>query len=186
MSLKIRWLRDTVYTDTGFINARSLAQNTCYQGYSTENFIQIYPMSDEKECGDSLMQFAQDVGAPAENISDGAPLLIGRASNFAKKLRFLNIKQSSCEPNSQRQNNFEGDTRLLKRRWKNRMATNNCPKRVWDYSLVYEAQILYIIARGKDGIPGLEKVTGDTVDITEYLDFGIWFGFPTFPKRDQS
>ena len=51
---------------------------------------------------------------------------------------------------------------------------------------MYEAQILSIIARGKDGIPGLEKVTGDTVDITEYLDFGIWFGFSMIPRRDQS
>ena len=30
MSLKIRRLRATVYTDTGFINTESLAQNTCY------------------------------------------------------------------------------------------------------------------------------------------------------------
>ena len=29
-------------------------------------------------------------------------------------------------------------------------------------------------ARGRDGIPGLEKLTGDTVDITEWLDFTIW------------
>ena len=37
-----------------------------------------------------------------------------------------------------------------------------------------------MIARGKDGIPELEKITGDTVDITEYVNFAfldlIWFG----------
>ena len=54
------------------------------------------------------------------------------------------------------------------------MSTNNCPKRMWDYALVYEAEILSIIARGKDGVPGLEKITGETVDITEYLDFAFW------------
>ena len=54
------------------------------------------------------------------------------------------------------------------------MSTNNCPKRVWDIALVYEAKILSIIAKGKDGIPGLEKITRDTVDITEYLDFAFW------------
>ena len=62
---------------------------------------------------------------------------------------------------------LKSETRLLKRCWKIRMATNNCPKCVWDYALVYEAQIHTIIARGKDGVPGLEKVTGNTVDITE-------------------
>ena len=31
-----------------------------------------------------------------------------------------------------------------------------------------------IIVRGKDGVPWLEKITGDTVDILEYLDFAFW------------
>ena len=78
MSLKICHLRATVYTDTGFINTRSLAQNTCYQGYSAENFIKIIPMRDtKKEATDSLLTFAHDVGAPAELISDHASMLIG-------------------------------------------------------------------------------------------------------------
>ena len=50
------------------------------------------------------------------------------------------------------------------------MATNNTPLRCWDFALVYKAEILSIIARGDDLIPGLEKITGETVDITEYLD----------------
>ena len=51
------------------------------------------------------------------------------------------------------------------------MATNNTPLRMWDYALVYESKILSMIARGDNLIPGLEKITGETVDITEYLDF---------------
>ena len=31
-----------------------------------------------------------------------------------------------------------------------------------------------MIARGDDLIPGLEKITGETVNITEYLDFTFW------------
>ena len=31
-----------------------------------------------------------------------------------------------------------------------------------------------MIARGRDLVLGLEKITGDTVDITEYLDFAFW------------
>ena len=53
------------------------------------------------------------------------------------------------------------------------MATNNCPKKVWDFTLVYEAEILSLIARRKGGIPGLKKITDDTVVITEYLDFAF-------------
>ena len=117
MSLKIRRLKATVYTDTGFINIRSLAQNTCYQGYSAENFIKIIPMRDtKKDAPDSLLAFAHDIGAPAELISDHAAILIGPQCKYAKKARFLNIKQSSCEPHTQRQNRFKGETRLLKSR----------------------------------------------------------------------
>ena len=54
------------------------------------------------------------------------------------------------------------------------MATHNCLIRVWDFALVYEAEILSMIVRGSNLIPGLEKVTGKTVDITEYLDFTFW------------
>ena len=81
----------------------------------------------KKDAPDSLLTFAHDVGAPAELISDHAAMLIGPQCEYAKKARFLNIKQSSCEAHTQRHNKFEGDTRLLKRRWKNRMATNNTP-----------------------------------------------------------
>ena len=107
-------------------------------------------------------------------MSDHAGELIGHKSKFAEKERFLNIKQSSYEPYTQRQNYFKGETRLCKHRWKNRMATNNCPLWVWDFAYVYVAKILSMIARGDDLVPGLEMITGKTVDITEYLDFTFW------------
>ena len=31
-----------------------------------------------------------------------------------------------------------------------------------------------MITRGDDLTPGLEKITGETVDITGYLDFAFW------------
>ena len=174
MSLKIRRLKATVFTDTGFINRTSLAQNTCYQGYSAEKFIKIIPMRDKKDAPYSLLAFAYDVGAPAELISDHAVMLVGPQCEYVKQARFLNIKQSSCEPYTQRQSGFEGETRLLKRHWKNRMATNNTPLKAWDFALVYESEILSMIAQRDDLIPGLEKITGETVDIIEYLDFAFW------------
>ena len=59
------------------------------------------------------------------------------------------------------------------------MATNNCPVRVWNFAFVYEAEILSMIVKDDDLVPGLEIITGETVDITEYLDFAfqdlVWF-----------
>ena len=120
------------------------------------------------------MSFVHDVGAPAELVSDHANLLIGPKLCSAKKARFLNLKQTICEPNTQRQIGFEGETRRLKLRWRNRMSTNNCSVRVWDFALVFEAEILSMIARRSDVVPGLEQITRDSVDITEYLDFAFW------------
>ena len=54
------------------------------------------------------------------------------------------------------------------------MATNNTPLRAWDFALVYGSEILSMITRGDDLTPGLEKITGKTVDIIEYLDFAFW------------
>ena len=76
-------------------------------------------MRDRKDAPDSLLAFAHDVGVPAELISDHAAMLIGPQCKYVKQARFLNIKQASCEPYTQRQNEFEDETRLLKRRWKN-------------------------------------------------------------------
>ena len=69
-------------------------------------------MKERTDVADSLMSFAHDVGVPAELISDHANMLIGPKSDYAKQARFLNIKQTSCEPRTQRQNEFEGETRL--------------------------------------------------------------------------
>lgn len=61
-------------------------------------------MKDQNDDAYSLMSFAHDVGAPVELVSDHANLLIGSTSDYAKKARFLNMKQTFCEPNTQCQN----------------------------------------------------------------------------------
>ena len=62
----------------------------------------------------------------------------------------------------------------MKKRWKRRMIQKRVPKRLWDYGLVYEAEILSLISRGHGKRPGLKQVTGKTVDISEYLDFTFY------------
>ena len=58
---------------------------------------------------------------------------------------------------------------------KTRMRSNQVPARLWDYGLVYIAEIQSILARGADKRPtGLEQLTGDTIDISEWLDFDFY------------
>ena len=51
------------------------------------------------------------------------------------------------------------------------MASNNVPKQLWYYHLVYKSRILLMIAWGSDGVTGLESITKDTFYITKWLDF---------------
>jgi hypothetical protein len=51
------------------------------------------------------------------------------------------------------------------------MVRKKVPKRLWDYGLIYESGILNRIPRGNNGRTGLEIVTGETPDISEWIDF---------------
>jgi Reverse transcriptase (RNA-dependent DNA polymerase) len=80
----------------------------------------------------------------------------------------------STEPYTPRQNKAERVIGELRRRWRSRMASKNVPSRLWDFGFVYECEIMSRIARGPDFRPGIEVLTGDTVDISEWLDFEFY------------
>ena len=72
------------------------------------------------------------------------------------------------------------------------MINQNIPNRLWDYGLVYEAEILSRMSRGTDGRTGYERLTGQTPDISEWLDFSfydlVWFhqaDKPGFTKKEH-
>jgi hypothetical protein len=45
---------------------------------------------------------------------------------------------------------------------------------LWDYGLVYETNILNRIPRGQQQRTGIELITGETPDISEWLDFEFY------------
>jgi hypothetical protein len=56
------------------------------------------------------------------------------------------------------------------------MRSSQVPSRLWDYGLVYIAEIQLLLAHDIDQQPGIEHVTGNTVDISEWLDFDFFDG----------
>ena len=48
------------------------------------------------------------------------------------------------------------------------------PRRLWDYALVWCAEIYSSTYNAKSQRTGLERLTGDTPDISEWLDFDIY------------
>ena len=51
------------------------------------------------------------------------------------------------------------------------MTKKKVPKQLWDFGLVYESKLLSRMARGDNRGTGYKVVTGQTPDISEWLDF---------------
>ena len=53
------------------------------------------------------------------------------------------------------------------------MHKKKVPERLWDFGLVYESELLSRMTRGRDRRIGYEKVTVDTADISEWIEYVI-------------
>ena len=54
------------------------------------------------------------------------------------------------------------------------MTKKKVPKRLWDFGLIYESELLSWMAQGDDYWTGYEVVTGQTPDISKWLDFKFY------------
>ena len=54
------------------------------------------------------------------------------------------------------------------------MHKKKVPERLWDFGLVYESELLSRMAFGRNHRTGYKGVTGDTTDISEWLDFEMY------------
>jgi hypothetical protein len=100
----------------------------------------------------------------------------------------MRIKLHITEQGRKNQNHpAEHEIGNLAKRWKLRMTKKQVPKRLWDFGLVYESELLSRMARGRDSRTGYEEVTGQTPDIGEWLDFEFydlvwWLDCPNKPN----
>ena len=79
------------------------------------------------------------------------------------------------KPNKKNQNHAaEREIGILAQRWRSRMEKKQVPKRLWERGLVYESEILSRMAWGPSKRSGYEMVTGNTPDISEWLDFEFY------------
>ena len=120
--------------------------------YSGVNGVFVYPMRKQTEARETLLTLVEDVGVPAELLTNDAPLLTGPQSEFVRNALHLRIKLGSVELHTQKKNKVEKTIGILKRRWKNRMSLTGMSKRLWPFVLTYEARIISMCARGRDGI----------------------------------
>lgn len=166
------------YTDTIFGKCRSLANNSCAQIFATEAyFVKAYPMETKSKAGLALRQFIRDFGVPEQLTSDGAPEQTGAKTEFVANVRKYGIEHHVSEPNRPQQNRAEAVIREVKKRWFRQMTKRRVPKRLWDYGIVWVCETMSMTANSSFALGGrtpLEQVTGETPDISEYLDFGFY------------
>ena len=83
----------------------------------------------------------------------------------------------TTEPGRYNQSKVEGVIRELRKNWFRTMHRKRVPKRLWDYSLKWVSEVHVRTLSDATDLKGwtpLEWITGDTVDISEYLDFSFY------------
>jgi len=180
-------LTGTWFADTLFAKVKSKRGNTCANVYTQGKFTRVIPKTMRKDAGKSLVEFTDDVGIPDQLVTDGATEFTGKNTDFVKEACRMRIRLHTAGQGQKNQNHAaEREVGTLSKRWKLQMTKKNVPKRLWDFGLVYESEILSRTARGSDTRTGYKEVTGQTPNISEWTDFEFydlvwWLNRPTKP-----
>ena len=94
-----------------------------------------------------------------------------------KTIKEYEIDYHVSAPRRPNENPSEGQIRELKRRWYRIMTKRDIPDRLWDFGLIWVCETGNLTASSSKyagGRTSLELITGETPDISEYLDFGFY------------
>ena len=167
------WFTDTVHGRTTSRDGNKYGQVFANHTY----FAAIYPMDRKGKAGEALRVFCQEFGVPERLTMDGAKEQIGSNSEFMHQIRKNGIDFHVIEPERHNQNPAEGVIREIRRKWFRVMFRKKVPKKFWDYGMRWVCEIqqrTHLRSNRIDGGIPLEKLTGETQDISEYLDFGFY------------
>ena len=169
-------------TDTMDGRILSLEGNRYAQVFSNAGyFSKIYPMDQKKGAGQALKTFCREFGVPERLVFDGSKEQTKKGTKFMKQIHKHNIDYHISEPEQHNENPVEGVIRELRRKWYRIMIRKKVPQRLWDYGMKWTSEVISLTYSGAGGNPDvpLAQVTGETPDISEYLDFGfydrVWF-----------
>ena len=176
----VRRLNGKFATDTAYGKVKSLRGNVGSQVFSHKcGFKACYPLQkiDGNSVGDSLTQFISDYGVPERLTFDGASVQTGPKTRFMDAIRRYEIKYHVSGPRRPNENPAEQGIHELKKRWYRLMLKKKVPPRLWDYGFTWVCETDNVCAnmsRYADGRTPLEMITGDTPDISEYMDFDFY------------
>jgi hypothetical protein len=165
-------------TDTMDGRCKSLEGNRYAQVFANKAyFSRIYPMDSKSKAGDALRLFCQEFGVPEKLTFDGSKEQTGKGTEFMRQIRTHDISYHVSEPDLHNQNPVEGVVREIRRKWYRIMIRKRVPEAMWDYGMKWVTEtssLTHTSAGSLEGCIPLTQVTGDTADISEYLDFGFY------------
>lgn len=166
------------YTDTMDGRCKSTNGNRYAQVFANKDFFATaFPLAAKSGAGNALRQFINEYGRPERLTFDGLQEQCGRKTEFMKSIQKYSINFHITEPYRPNHNFAEGVIREIQKKWFRIMIRKNVPQRLWDFGLQWVCDIQNCISnssRGLDGRCPLERITGETVNISEYLDFGFY------------
>ena len=130
-------------------------------------------MRYKSEAGTILDRINWDVGVENEIFMDNAPKQTSYNTEMQRVERLARMEVRTTEPYYPWQNKAESVIKIIKVKAKRIIVQKNITKRVWYFGMVSEAET-YSLTAGKDGLPDLERLTGDTIDISEWLEFEFY------------
>ena len=102
-------------------------------------------------------------------------------------MRNYDIKGHTTETKRSNQNPVEGVIRELRKKCYREMFRTYSPRGLWCYGYPYVEKIMQLTARTVVKLQGqtpLELLTGETLDVSEYLDFAGMTEFGTRKTQD--
>lgn len=166
-----------VYGDVFFPRVKSLKGNTMsFLWTDGRGFAKHYPSDNRSEQTsiDAYHDLIDNYGIPGVVKTDGGGEYVGK--KFQKAVRETRAKLEYTEPYSPWQNEAERDIGDLKTKWDLLRREKNVPSRLWDYGVtdILERRARTARKMKDDWRTPLERITGDTPDISEYIDFGFF------------
>ena len=165
-------------TDTMDARCKSREGNKYAQVFANKSyFARIYPMDSKKKAGNALRLFCQEFGVPERLTFDGSKEQTKKGTEFMKQIRTHDIDYHISEPGMHNQNPVEGVIREIRRKWYRIMIRNKVPQEFWDYGCRWVTEISSLTHSSAGSLEGgipITQVTGETMDISEYLDFGFY------------
>ena len=171
-------IHGTIYADTMGGRHKSLDGNKYAQVFANDSFFAVsYPMDKKSSAGQALKQFIADFGIPDQIVCGSSGEQTGKRMEFAATVRKHGIDIHLTEPDRHNQSKVEGVIRELRKRWFWVMLKQRVPNHLWDYGICGVCKIMQCTASNSGRLHGrtpLEQLTGETPNISEFLDFSFY------------